>query len=54
MRRRKSRGVGDSINIITKATGIKTLVKTVTKAVGIEDCGCDQRQENLNKLFPYK
>lgn len=54
MRKRKSRGVGDSINVITEATGIKKLVKTVTKVIGIEDCGCDQRQEKLNKILPYK
>ena len=46
----KSKGLGDSIAKITKATGIEKAVKTV---VG-EDCGCKQRQDKLNQLFPYK
>lgn len=46
----KSKGLGDTIEKITTATGIKAAVKAV---VG-EDCGCDERKEKLNKLFPYK
>lgn len=45
-----SKGVGDTIEKITKATGIKKVVKWLAG----EDCGCDQRQEELNKLLPYK
>lgn len=46
----KSKGLGDTIEKITTATGIKAVVK----AVAGEDCGCDERKEKLNKLFPYK
>lgn len=49
----KSRGLGDTIDKITKATGIKKVVKEVTKAVGVEDCGCDKRRDTLNRIFPY-
>ena len=49
-----SKGLGDSIEKFTKATGIKKVVDVVTKAVGIEDCGCNRRKEKLNKLFTYK
>lgn len=49
MAKRKAKGLGDTIDQITTATGIKTLVKFVAG----EDCGCDQRKEALNKLFPY-
>ena len=49
MAKRKSKGLGDTIDQITTATGIKALVKFVAG----EDCGCDQRKEALNKLFPY-
>ena len=49
---RKSRGLGDTIEKITKATGIKKVVETVSKAVG-KDCGCAKRKETLNRLFPY-
>lgn len=44
-----SQGLGDSIEKITEATGIKAAVKFLAG----EDCGCDQRKEKLNKLFHY-
>jgi len=46
---KESKGLGDTIAKITKATGIDKAVKAV---VG-EDCGCDERKETLNKLFKY-
>ena len=46
----KSKGLGDDIEKITEATGIKKVVKW---AFG-EDCGCDERQEILNDLVPFK
>jgi ABC-type thiamine transport system ATPase subunit len=45
----KSKGLGDTIAKITKTTGIDKLVKFIAG----EDCGCDERKEKLNKLFPY-
>lgn len=45
-----SQGLGDTIEKITTATGIKAVVKFIAG----EDCGCDERKERLNKLFPYK
>ena len=48
-RGRKPKGLGDTIEAITEATGIKAVVKFIAG----EDCGCDQRKETLNKLFPY-
>ena len=48
---KKSRGLGDTIERFTKATGIKKVVETVT---GKKDCGCKKRKEALNKKFPYK
>ena len=45
----KSKGLGDTIDKITTATGIKKVVKWIAG----EDCGCDERREKLNKLFPY-
>ena len=47
------KGLGDTIESITKATGIKKVVETVTKAAGVKDCGCGKRKDALNKLFPY-
>ena len=45
----ESKGLGDTVAKITKATGIDKLVKFVAG----EDCGCEERKEKLNKLFPY-
>lgn len=50
----KSRGLGDSIEKFTKATGIKTVVKKISSVAGVKDCGCDQRRDTLNRVFPYK
>jgi len=51
---KKSKGLGDTIKKITSATKIDKLAKKIAKAVGKDDCGCDERQEKLNKMFPYK
>ena len=48
----KSRGLGDSIEKFTKATGIKKVVDAVAKATD-RDCGCNKRKNALNKAFPY-
>ena len=48
---RRSRGLGDTIEKITKATGIK---KVVYKMTGEKDCGCNKRKQTLNKMVPYK
>ena len=50
---KKSKGLGDSIEKFTKATGIKKVVNTISKVTG-KDCGCGKRKETLNKVFPYK
>lgn len=52
MENKKSKGLGDTVAKITKATGIKKVVEKVSKTVG-KDCGCAKRQETLNRLFPY-
>jgi len=49
----KSRGLGDSIEKFTKATGIKRVVDGVSKVTGT-DCGCGERRDTLNRIFPYK
>ncbi len=47
------KGLGDTIEAITTATGIKKVVDVVSKATG-KDCGCSARKKKLNKLVPYK
>ena len=48
----KSKGLGDSIEKITKATGIKKVVDTVNK-ITKKPCNCGKRKDTLNRLFPY-
>ena len=50
---KESKGLGDDIEKITKATGIKKVVDTFAELTGI-DCGCDARKAKLNKLFPRR
>jgi hypothetical protein len=50
MAKRKATGLGDTIEQITEATGIKKLVEFVAG----EDCGCEERKKKLNELFPYR
>ena len=45
----KPKGLGDVVKSITKATGIDKLVKFIAG----EDCGCQERQEAMNKMFPF-
>ena len=50
--KKKSKGLGDSIEKITKATGIKKVVDKVSEVTG-KDCNCGKRKDTLNRLFPY-
>ena len=49
----KSKGLGDTIEKITEATGIKKVIDKVSKVTG-KDCGCNKRKERINKMFPYR
>ena len=44
------KGLGDTVDRFTTATGIKSVVK---KTIG-RKCGCEKRRKKLNELFPYK
>lgn len=48
----ESKGLGDTVEKITTATGIKKVVDTVSK-VTKKPCGCQKRKEKLNEMFPY-
>ena len=48
----KSKGLGDTIHKVTKATGIHSAVQKVSKAIG-KPCGCAERRDSLNRKFPY-
>ena len=47
--KKRQEGLGDTIEKITEATGIKKVVK---KLFG-DDCGCEERKQMLNVLKPY-
>ena len=43
----ESKGLGDRIEKITTATGIKYVVDAISEATGVP-CGCSERKEKLN------
>lgn len=52
MENNKSKGLGDTIEKITTATGIKKVVDKVSEVTG-KPCGCKERRDTLNRIFPY-
>ena len=46
---KRSKGIGDSVEKVLKATGIDKVAK---KVLG-DDCGCEERKKKLNQMFPY-
>ena len=49
----KAKGLGDTIESITTATGIKKTVDYLSKKMG-KNCGCSKRKNKLNERYPYK
>lgn len=47
MARPKSKGLGDTVEKIIKATGLQIFVDG-------KDCGCEERKQKLNEMFPYR
>ena len=52
--KKQSIGLGDTIEKITNATGLNALTNMLQDKGVIKDCGCNERKEKLNKMFPYK
>lgn len=46
------RGLGDLVEMITTATGIKAVVKKIEAVTGVP-CGCGKRREALNRAVPF-
>ena len=44
------KGVGDVVEKVLEKTGVSRIAKFILG----DDCGCDQRRDTLNKLFPFK
>lgn len=49
-----SNGLGDTIASVTSFLGIDKVADAVAKLAGLPGCGCKERQEYLNHLFPYE
>tara|TARA_R110002110_G_scaffold107847_9_gene269735 strand:- start:4656 stop:5084 length:429 start_codon:yes stop_codon:yes gene_type:complete len=48
---KKAEGLGDVVETVLEKTGISKIAKFLLG----EDCGCEERKEKLNKMFPrYK
>ena len=47
--RKKAEGLGDTVENVLEATRIAKVAKFLMG----EDCGCNERKEKLNALFPY-
>jgi hypothetical protein len=54
MREEAPKGLGDDIKKLTKAARIDIIAKGVARIFGKEDCGCEERANKLNRIFPYK
>lgn len=48
-RKKKPQGLGDVVEKVTEATGIKKVVK----AIAGDDCGCEERKKKLNEAMPF-
>ena len=46
--------LGDAVKKVTSSLGLDKLAEEIAEALGYEDCGCDQRQEELNKVNAEK
>jgi hypothetical protein len=51
--KQQSQGLGDTVAKVTNFFGIDKVVDAVTKIAGMEECGCNERRQILNELFPY-
>lgn len=46
-----SKGLGDTVEKILLRIGISQ--SKVKSLLGVKECGCDNRKEFLNRIFPY-
>ncbi len=51
--KQQSQGLGDTVAKVTNFFGIDKLAEAVAKLAGAEGCGCNERRQLLNELFPY-
>jgi hypothetical protein len=46
-------GLGDTVASVAKFFGMDRVAEAVAKLAGAEGCGCEERRQYLNELFPY-
>jgi len=49
----ENKGLGATVEMIAKVTGIKAVVGAVSELIHVP-CGCEERKNKLNELFPYE
>lgn len=49
--KKQSEGLGDTIDKLTTATGIKKAIEWLANG---RDCGCEERKKKLNEKYRYK
>lgn len=49
----ESRGLGDTVAKVFRATALDKIAAAFEAVIG-KPCGCDERQETLNEMFPRK
>ena len=52
--KQQSQGLGDTIAKVTNFFGIDKVADAVAKLAGASGCGCNERRQYLNELFPYE
>lgn len=52
--KQESQGLGDTIAKVTSFFGIDKVADAVAKLAGAPGCGCNERRQMLNELFPYE
>jgi hypothetical protein len=52
--KQQSKGLGDTVAKITSFFGIDKVSEAIAKLAGLPGCGCEERREALNQLFPYE
>jgi len=50
----ESKGLGDTVAKITSFFSIDKVSEAIAKLAGLPGCGCQERREALNQLFPYE
>lgn len=52
--KQESQGLGDTIATASATLSILKKLVTLAKLAGAPGCGCNERRELLNELFPYE